>query len=211
MLIRGFWDLWTKLCIFRDLGGGSFTQGQTNFSFLIYFQLNSPPFFPPPSPSLLESHHSVLLLAQDHLMMEVHVSKVLCYGEAAQTVTRVVEVSGSGHTNTSMVRMSESRTKPTRQCEVWPAFVGLWPDGAVLTCQVYPEGPRLDSDSTGGCTPARPAAQTSTAADSAPSLLHAKIRLNRRTTTAGLLKKQKTKYKNDNKIGNSQVFFLLLF
>lgn len=44
-------------------------------------------------------------------------------------------------------------------------------DGVVLTCQAYPEGLLLGSDSTGGCTPARPAAQTSTAADSALTLL----------------------------------------
>lgn len=37
---------------------------------------------------------SVLLPAEDHLVMEVHVSKVLSYGEAAQAVTRVVEISG---------------------------------------------------------------------------------------------------------------------
>lgn len=42
-------------------------------------------------------HQSVLLPAEDHLVMEVHVSKVLRYREAAQAVTRVVEVSGSGH------------------------------------------------------------------------------------------------------------------
>ena len=30
-------------------------------------------------------------------MMEVHVPKVLCDGEAAQAVTRVVEISGPGH------------------------------------------------------------------------------------------------------------------
>lgn len=46
----------------------------------------------PPQP-----HQSVLLPAEDHLMMEVHVPKVLCYGEAAQAVTRVVEISGSEH------------------------------------------------------------------------------------------------------------------
>ena len=52
--------------------------------------------------------------------------------------------------------------------------VCVCPDGVGLTCQAYPGGPLLGSDSTGECTPARPAARTSTAADSAPSLLHKK-------------------------------------
>lgn len=46
------------------------------------------------------SHQSVLLTAEDHLTVEVHVSEVLCYGEAAQAVTRVVEISGSEHMKT---------------------------------------------------------------------------------------------------------------
>lgn len=51
-------------------------------------------------PALLQPHQSVLLLAEDHLMMEVHVPKVLRYRESAQAVTRVVEISGSGHMKT---------------------------------------------------------------------------------------------------------------
>lgn len=50
--------------------------------------------------SVLQPHQSVLLPAEDHLMVEVHVSKVLCYGEAAQAVTRVVEISGSARMKT---------------------------------------------------------------------------------------------------------------
>lgn len=50
--------------------------------------------------------------------------------------------------------------------------VCVCPDGVVLTCQAYPEAPLLGFDSTGGCTPARPAGQTSTAADSTLTLLH---------------------------------------
>lgn len=52
----------------------------------------------PPSLSPLQPHQSVILTAQDHLMVKVHVSKVLCYGEAAQAVTRVVKISGSEYT-----------------------------------------------------------------------------------------------------------------
>lgn len=37
---------------------------------------------------------SVLLLAQDQLVMEVHIPKMLCYGEAAQAVASVVKISG---------------------------------------------------------------------------------------------------------------------
>lgn len=96
--------------------------------------------------------------------MQRHVSKVLGYGESAQAVARVVEISGSGggiHHNHQHV---ENRVD------------GIWlecvcPDGVGLTCQAYPAGPLLGSDSTEGCTPARPAAQTSTAADSAQTLL----------------------------------------
>ena len=50
--------------------------------------------------------------------------------------------------------------------------VCVCPDGVELTCQAYPGGPLLGSDSTGGCTPAGPAARTSTAADSARTLLN---------------------------------------
>ncbi len=53
--------------------------------------------------------------------------------------------------------------------------VCVCPDGVGLTCRAYPGGPLSGSDSTGGCTPARPAAQTSTAADSAPTLLRKKL------------------------------------
>lgn len=42
-----------------------------------------------------QPHQSVLLLAEDHLVMELHVSEVLRYRESAQAVTRVVEISGS--------------------------------------------------------------------------------------------------------------------
>lgn len=42
-----------------------------------------------------QPHQSVLLPAEDHLVMERHVSKVLGYRESAQAVTRVVEISGS--------------------------------------------------------------------------------------------------------------------
>lgn len=49
--------------------------------------------------------------------------------------------------------------------------VCVCPDGVELTCLAYPGGPLLGSDSTGGCTPARPAARTSSAADSARTLL----------------------------------------
>lgn len=42
--------------------------------------------------------------------MEVHVPEVLRYGEAAQAVTRVVEVSGPGHTKT------EHRTVTYKRC-----------------------------------------------------------------------------------------------
>ena len=45
-------------------------------------------------------HQSVLLLSQDELAVEVHVAKVLCYGEATQTVTGVVEISGPGGSET---------------------------------------------------------------------------------------------------------------
>lgn len=118
---------------------------------------------------IFHSHQSILLLAEDHLVMVVHVPKVLCYGEAAEAVTRVVKISGPGHTKTikqgsdvKMLRMS----KAVQICSVC-----VRSDGVVLTCQAYPEGLLLGSDSTGGCTPARPAAQTSTAADSALTLL----------------------------------------
>lgn len=50
--------------------------------------------------------------------------------------------------------------------------VCVCPDGVELTCQAYPGAPLLGSDSTGGCTPARPAARTSSAADSARTLLN---------------------------------------
>lgn len=56
-----------------------------------------------------------------------------------------------------------------RECECVMACV--CPDGVGLTCRAYPGGPLLGSDSTGGCTPARPAARTSSAADSARTLL----------------------------------------
>lgn len=49
---------------------------------------------------IFHSHQSILLLAEDHLVMVVHVPKVLCYGEAAEAVTRVVKISGPGHTKT---------------------------------------------------------------------------------------------------------------
>lgn len=45
----------------------------------------------------LPTHQAVLLHAQDHLMVMLLVPKVLRYGEAAEAVTRVVKVSGSGH------------------------------------------------------------------------------------------------------------------
>lgn len=41
-----------------------------------------------------QPHQSVLLPAEDHLVVELHVSKVLGYRESAQAVTRVVEISG---------------------------------------------------------------------------------------------------------------------
>lgn len=50
-------------------------------------------------------------------------------------------------------------------------YVCVCPDGVGLTCQAYPAGPLSGSDSTGGCTPARPAARTTIAADSAQTLL----------------------------------------
>lgn len=50
--------------------------------------------------SNLQPHQSVLLLAADQLVMEVHVAEVLRNGEAAQAVTRVVEISGSEHMTT---------------------------------------------------------------------------------------------------------------
>ena len=61
-------------------------------------------------PSLLHAHQSVLLLAEDHLVIEVSVSKVLCYGEAAQAVTRVVEVSRSGN-----IKASQQCTNDTHE------------------------------------------------------------------------------------------------
>lgn len=45
--------------------------------------------------SWLQPHQSVVRPAQDRLVMERHVSKVLGYRESAQAVTRVVEISGS--------------------------------------------------------------------------------------------------------------------
>lgn len=42
----------------------------------------------------LHSHQFVLLSAEDQLVVEILVPEVLCYGEAAQTVARVVEIPG---------------------------------------------------------------------------------------------------------------------
>lgn len=44
---------------------------------------------------LLEAHQSVLLPADDQLVVQIHVAKVLRYRQTTQTVTGVVEVSGS--------------------------------------------------------------------------------------------------------------------
>ena len=96
---------------------------------------NSPLSFIPPFPSLLHPHQSVLLLAEDHLMMEVHVSKVLCYGEAAQTVTRVVEVSGPGHRNTSMVHMATLCGSVAQMAWYWLARLIQKAPGWILTAQ----------------------------------------------------------------------------
>lgn len=54
----------------------------------------------PASRAIPQPYQSVLLLAEDRLMVEVHVPKVLGYGEAAQAVTRVVEISGPEHMTT---------------------------------------------------------------------------------------------------------------
>lgn len=56
--------------------------------------------FLPASHAIPQPYQSVLLLAEDHLMVEVHVSKVLGYGEATQAVARVVEISGPEHMTT---------------------------------------------------------------------------------------------------------------
>lgn len=118
---------------------------------------------------IFHSHQSILLLAEDHLVMVVHVPKVLCYGEAAEAVTRVVKISGPGHTKTIKQGSDVKTLRMSKAVQI--CSVCVCSDGVVLTCQAYQEGLLLGSDSTGGCTPARPAAQTSTAADSALTLL----------------------------------------
>lgn len=118
---------------------------------------------------IFHSHQSILLLAEDHLVMVVHVPKVLCYGEAAEAVTRVVKISGPGHTKTIKQGSDVKTLRMSKAVQI--CSVCVCSDGVVLTCQAYPEGLLLGFDSTGGCTPARPAAQTSTAADSALTLL----------------------------------------
>lgn len=119
-----------------------------------------------------QPHQSVLLPAEDQLVVERHVSKVLGYRESAQAVARVVEISGSG----DRIRHNKEHVG-NHVSGIWlesgHGWVGVCvcPDGVGLTCQAYPAGPLLGSDSTGGCTPARPAAQTSIAADSAQTPL----------------------------------------
>lgn len=75
----------------------------------------------------IHPHQSVLLLAEDHLMMDLHVSEVLCYGKSAQAVTRVVEISGSKQTKTG-VQVEPCESHLTAVC------VCVCPDGVGLTC-----------------------------------------------------------------------------
>lgn len=103
--------------------------------------------------------------------MQCHVSKVLGHGESAQAVARVVEISGSERRNTPQSRACGKPCPWHLAGERARVCVCVCPDGVGLTCQAYPAGPLLGSDSTEGCTPARPAAQTSIAADSAQTLL----------------------------------------
>lgn len=106
--------------------------------------------------------------------MELYVPKVLRYRESAQAVTRVVEISGSEdrvHHNGEHAGNRVNGICHESMC--------VCPDGVGLTCQAYPEGPLSGSDSTKGCTPARPAARTSIAADSAQTLLLRKEKVNK--------------------------------
>lgn len=99
--------------------------------------------------------------------MELHVSEVLRYRESAQAVACVVEISGSEDITKHNVENHVNGIGPESVC--------VCPDGVGLTCQAYPAGPLSGSDSTGGCTPARPAARTTIAADSAQTLLLDKV------------------------------------
>ena len=61
----------------------------------------------PPTQSLLEPHQSVLLFAKDHLMVEVHVPKVLRYRKAAQAITGVIKIPGPGQSKTKRTLVRE--------------------------------------------------------------------------------------------------------
>lgn len=106
--------------------------------------------------------------------MELYVSKVLRYRESAQAVTRVVEISGSEDRVHHNGEHAENRVNG-----ICLESVCVCPDGVGLTCQAYPAGPLSGSDSTKGCTPVRPAARTSIAADSAQTLLLSKEKVNK--------------------------------
>lgn len=119
-----------------------------------------------PTPAMPGTYQAILRDTQDHLIVEVSTSEVLCNGQPAQAVAGVVEIPGSV-------------CKELLGCSggIWASLMlGSPVFPPALTFLAYPAARQLGTGSTGGCIPAVPAGRTSSVPCSALDRLEGKPR-----------------------------------